>query len=154
MSLAAFSVLIVAFVLITGEASVIPSRSSSRSPPSSSPSYDTSTSTKGTSSFSSATDFLTGSIHTTNTNTNTNEGETHDEMRIPHLRIVHTESWSEGPREWSEKALAEWCLGDDGMDVMGGERALRMDGETRAERRLRYVLPEDILGIISNFGFV
>lgn len=128
MSLAAFSVLVVAFLLITGEASVIPSRS----PASASPSFD-STGNPSSSFHTTTTNLLTGSIPSTN-----NDQEKSRDTRIPRLRINQVEqNWPEGLKEWSDEAFAEWCYADVDDIFDDEDESFRTNREKVAEKKLR-----------------
>lgn len=56
-------------------------------------------------------------------------------FKIPRLSLSRPEgSWTEIPRaDWSERVLSAWCYGE------AGDKDIEEDGDTDAVRRLRYV---------------
>lgn len=118
MSLAAFSVLIVAFICLTGEAHVVPKNSENKS---SLPFPETTLETP----YSSQSTFTTYN----------QEDSRIPEFKVPRLTLSPPEgSWIDiSTAEWSDTVLAKWCDGDE-----DGDYEDQMDGERGAKMRLRY----------------
>jgi len=138
MSLAAFSVLIVAFLCLTGEAHVVPKNSANQSSlPSPATTLETPSSSQNT--------------FTTSYN---QEDSRIPEYRVPRLSLTPPEgTWTDIPRaEWSDRVLAEWCYG-------GEDHGDQTSKEKDAEMRVRYEISISqallmTIRKITNYAFV